>query len=296
VERTETGGSTPVYRIRRGGTTLYIRLAETQEASLAPEALVHDLLRARSVRVPEVVHFEPFNDELQRSVMVTTEIAGAPIGRNHRGIDLGVVLAEAGRDLAVINQIGVDGFGWIRRDQQALDRLMAEQLTLAAFALDDLETHLSSLKGFLTSAEIREIDRVLACCRSWLDADQTVLAHGDFDATHIYHLDGQYTGIIDFGEIRGVDPFYDLGHFALHEGETIPDLMLPHLLRGYGEITPLPADHMPRIHLWSLLIGVRARARSTNRSETAYQSYLAGAIRRSLGVFTTHETPYRRCP
>lgn len=47
VERTASGVSTPVYRIRRGGTTLYLRLAEGPEASLAPEALVHGLLRAR---------------------------------------------------------------------------------------------------------------------------------------------------------------------------------------------------------------------------------------------------------
>ena len=61
VERAEAGVSTPVYRISRGGTTLYLRLAEGPGAGLAPEALAHDLLRALGVRVPEVIHFEPFN-------------------------------------------------------------------------------------------------------------------------------------------------------------------------------------------------------------------------------------------
>src|SRR5215211_3420319 len=91
VERTATGGSTPVYRIRRGRTTLYLRLAESSEASLAPEMVVHNVLRARGVRVPEVVSFDPFNQALQRSVMVTTEIPGAPLDRNHCDIDMGAV-------------------------------------------------------------------------------------------------------------------------------------------------------------------------------------------------------------
>jgi aminoglycoside phosphotransferase (APT) family kinase protein len=284
VERAETGGSTPVYRIRRGRTTLYLRLAESSEASLAPEMVVHNVLRARGVRVPEVVSFDPFNQALQRSVMVTTEIPGAPLDRNHRDIDIGAVLMEAGRDLAIINQIDVEGFGWIRRDRPHANRLEAELPTLAAFALDDLEAHLSSLEACLTSSEIEKIRNVITQCDVWLDADHAVLAHGDFDATHIYHLDGKYTGIIDFGEIRGTDPFYDLGHFALHDGEVVPFPLLPHLLKGYGEVVSLPGDHMPRIHLWSLLIGVRALARSINRPRSPYQDYLAGAIRRALGM------------
>jgi hypothetical protein len=58
--------------------------------------------------------------------------------------------------------------------------------------------------------------------------------------------------------------------------------VLPHLLRGYGEVSPLPPDHEPRIRLWSLLIGVRALVRSVNRPRAAYQDHLAHAIRSSL--------------
>src|SRR5688500_5189732 len=81
VERTEGGVSTQVYRLRRGTTTLYLRVAEERGDSLAPEVLVHQLLCKRGVRVPEVVSYEPFNDAIERSVMVTTEIAGRPIAQ-----------------------------------------------------------------------------------------------------------------------------------------------------------------------------------------------------------------------
>src|SRR5690348_3806170 len=63
LRRMTTGGSTPVYRLQRGDIVRYLRLAERPEASLAPEALAHDVLRTRGARVPEVVAFEPFDPE-----------------------------------------------------------------------------------------------------------------------------------------------------------------------------------------------------------------------------------------
>ena len=284
VEPTESGFSTPVYRIARGGTTFYLRLAEGPEASLAPEVLAHDLLCARGVRVPEVVHFEPFHQQLQRSVMVTTAIPGRSLAADYQGIDVGPVLAAAGRDLAAINSVDVAGFGFIRRDQPRAPRLEAESPTVRAFALGDVEEHLATLAAFLAPDEIQAICTTVTYGDAWLDADRAILAHGDLDATHIYHQDGRYTGIIDFGEIRGADPLYDLGHFALHDGETVPFRVLPHLLAGYGEVVPLPPDHAPRIRFWSLLIGVRALARSANRPRAAYHNYLTHAIRQTLAA------------
>jgi len=282
VERAERGVSTPVYRIRRAGTTFYLRLAEGPAASLTPEVLVHNRLRAAGVRVPAVVHFEPFNRALGRSVMVTTEIPGTSIDRHHRGVDIGQVLVAAGRDLAIVNGIAVAGFGWIRRDRPPAAPLAAALPSLRAFALDNLDAHLAALRPDLTAAEIRAVRRVVARGDAWLDADRAILAHGDLDVSHIFHVDGRYTGMIDFGEIRGADPLYDLGHVALHDGETIPEPALPHLLTGYGEAAPLPADHELRIRFWSLLIGVRALARRAGRPWSADQAHLAGAIRAIL--------------
>lgn len=284
VERMLSGASTPVYRIHRDGTTFFLRLAEGPEANLAPEALVHDLLRDRGVRLPEVVHFESFNQDVRRSVMVTTEIPGRSLAEHHRGVDIAQVVTAAGRDLAIINGIDVAGFGFVRRDRPEARRLEGEFPTQRAFALGDLEAHLAVLPMFLNAAEIEAVRRVVTDGQGWLDAEQATLAHGDLDATHIFHEDGEYTGTIDFGEIRGADSLYDLGHFALHDGEKVPFPMLPNLVMGYGEVAPLPPDHEPRIRLWSLLIGVRALARSANRTQTAYQDHLGRAIRKTLAV------------
>ena len=44
------------------------------------------------------------------------------------------------------------------------------------------------------------------------------LAHGDLDVTRIFTAAGRYSGIIDFGETRGADRFFDLGQLSLRLG------------------------------------------------------------------------------
>ncbi len=202
IERTASGVSTPVYRLQRGGVTRYLRLAETPEQSLAAEALAHTLMRERGVRVPEVIYLEPVNDVLGRAVMVTAEIPGEPLSTSHQGIDAAAVLTAAGRDLAALHQIAVTGFGWVRRDRHEASRLEAAFPTLAEFALDGLEDHLASLTGILENDEITAIENTLAPGVPALAQGRAILVHGDFDASHIYHREGVYTGVIDFGEIR----------------------------------------------------------------------------------------------
>ena len=283
-ERTGQGVSTPVYRVERGREVYYVRLAEHAAASLAPEALVHTLLLARGVRVPEVVHFEERDPATGRSVMVTTEIPGQPIASASPDDDLRPIVVEAGRDLALINGVGVDGFGWIRRDRRDSQRLEAELPTHRQFVAEHLEC-LAELRtdGVLTKEEGEALERVLEQHDQLLDVSEAHLAHGDLDATHIYHEGGRYTGIIDFGEIRGADRLYDLGHFRAHDAESYPRPLLEHLLDGYRETGDLPADQAARIVLFSLLIAGRTLARHLSRGHRGRATdHLLAAIRRDM--------------
>lgn len=284
VERVAEGVSTSVYRIRRGGETFYLRVLPEAGASFAPEARVHTLLRKRGVSVPDVLYVDHCDDALQRSVMLTTEIKGRHIGHCSTETDSWSILAAAGRDLAVVNSVAVEGFGWVKRDSTAVSRLAAEHTTYRAFVLEYLDDDLALLgQGALTRPEIAAIRAIVARFDSWLDVEQGRLAHGDFDATHIYQQDGRYTGIIDFGEIRGADALYDLGHFTMHDGETLPGRVLPYLLDGYREVAALPDDAERRINFTSLLIAVRTAARMLRKSpRSAYARWCVAAIRRAI--------------
>ncbi len=56
-----------------------LRLSETPDASLGPEALAHEVLLSYGARVPAVIGYEPFDPVLGRSVMLTTAIPGSSL-------------------------------------------------------------------------------------------------------------------------------------------------------------------------------------------------------------------------
>lgn len=281
VEYVPEGVSTFVYRITRGDERFYLRVLPEVGASFAPEVRAHALLRERGVSTPEVIAFEHCNQAFGLSVMVTTEIAGRSVASWGLDAQTQAILVAAGRDLAALNSVPVAGFGWIAREQPVVTALAADWPTNRAFLTEHLAGDLALLRTHLPDAPgIAAIERTIARHDAWLDADQGALAHGDFDVTHIYAHNGAYSGIIDFGEMRGTDRWYDLGHFRLHDGETIPAPLLPWLLAGYRSAAPLPDDAEHRIAFASLLIGIRTLARVWPRRPV---SPLVGHCLRAVG-------------
>lgn len=278
VERVPEGVSTHVYRLRRGDEVFYLRVLPEEDASFAPEVFAHATLLARGVRAPAIVYWEHVNPVLDRSVMVTTEIPGRSLAYSDVK-DAHHILRAAGRDLALINMLPVEGFGWIRRDTADVSRLQAIHVTNRAFIMDHLDPDLALLEAHGISARTAHAVRAIVQRHdAWLDTPAAYLAHGDFDVTHIYAQNGHYTGIIDFGEIRGADALYDLGHFRMHDGETLPHELLPHLLAGYAEVAPLPDDHLPRISFLSLAIAIRTLARFLDKRPLNPRGHIAYSI------------------
>jgi aminoglycoside phosphotransferase (APT) family kinase protein len=268
IQLVTEGISTHVYRLTAPHETFYLRLLPEIEDSFAPEVAIHTTLRQIQVKVPEIIYFEHYNEALHCSIMITGEIKGIPVSQSHTlpKDKLQPILIEAGRDLARINSIAVEGFGWIKRDEPETIVLQAEQPTYRAFAMEYWENDLTYLAhSVLSNSEITALEQICTRHDPWLEIEQAFLAHGDFDTTHIYHNNGHYTGIIDFGEIRGANRLYDLGHFHMRDGEYLPHLLLPTLLSGYAEVTPLPSNYEQNIPFISILINVRALARSLQK-------------------------------
>lgn len=239
IERALGGMSTPVYRLRRDGEILYLRIAEEPSGSMQAEVAVHEHLRAAGASVPEVVAMDD-GPEIGRGVMLVREILGEPLAGGE-GSDRTPILRAAGRDLARINAVAVEGFGWIRRDEPVCP-LRGEHATYAAF----VESGTASIGVVAERLGTEQERRTLAQRLDEASADDppSGLAHGDFDATHIYQRDGRYAGVIDFGEIRGAEPHYDLAFLLVQDAAGA---MLGDVIAGYAEITPLPADLTVRL-------------------------------------------------
>jgi Ser/Thr protein kinase RdoA (MazF antagonist) len=203
------------------------------------EVAVHGHLRAAGVAVPEVVAMDEA-PEIGRGVMLVREIPGEPLA-GVDGIDRTAILRAAGRDLARINEVAVDGFGWIRRHEPVWPP-RGQDATYAAFVSGGSSSIAVVSERLGTEQERRSLAQRFA--EATADDPSSRLAHGDFDATHIYQRAGVYTGVIDFGEMRGTEPHYDL---AFLQVQDTAGAMLGDVIAGYAEITPLPADLAQRL-------------------------------------------------
>jgi aminoglycoside phosphotransferase (APT) family kinase protein len=289
VERVPEGVSTRVYRVLFPHETFYLRILPEEQASFAPEIFVLSQLRQKQVKVPEVLYFEHRHEILQRSIMLTTEVKGQSISQSRflTRTELEQITEEAGRDLAIINALPVEGFGWVKREQAEVISLRAECPDQRGFALEFWEADLAYLAQHVLSATERtRLAAILVQYDEGLDDTQAYLAHGDFDTTHIFQDQGQYTGIIDFGEIRGANRYYDLAHFHVRDGEALPLPLLPALIRGYKQITHLPTEADQHMRFMSLLINVRTLARALQkRPSDHYTQHQLVVLREDLAVF-----------
>ncbi len=287
IERIAEGGSTEVYRIRKGTTTCYVRLLPEVGASFAPEAKVHRQLYAWGVQVPDVLYFAHDYAPLARSVMITNEIPGRALGHGAQQPEYRSILRNAGRDLARLGCIQVEGFGWIDRSSKDVDAhvstLCAAHPSFAAWMEPEIDQACSTLAtaGILSNAALAKIPALARALIEQVGDAPAILAHGDFDLTHIYHQAGVYSGIIDFGEIRGTNLLYDLGHFQMENSETLPDLF-----DGYREVRPLPSEALTEIMLTGLLIAMGRLANAITKGRKPYPPYLA-AVTRNLALLTT---------
>jgi aminoglycoside phosphotransferase (APT) family kinase protein len=255
IGRASEGRVVVVYRAMVNGVRYYLRLAEESGQDLTTDALVLERLRALGVGVPEVVAASPSTAAFPRSWMIMTEVPGRSIARGGTDDEARQAAIAAGRDVAVINSVPVSGFGWLHRD--GLDQLTAELSSYSQFAVSYLPEPWPGRLGEVF--DLRQLDALHALAANEQDRPLRSghLAHGDLDVTHIYSQAGRYSGIIDFGEMRGADSYFDLGHFLLHDGETRPASLFNSFLKGYLQVTPLPDGHCQAIRVSAILLGLR---------------------------------------
>lgn len=259
IGRASGGRVVVVYRAAVDGVRYYLRLAEKPGQDLTTDALVLGRLRTLGVRVPRVVAASPSTAAFPRSWMIMTEVPGRSIAEGSTDDEARHAATAAGRDAAVINSVPVSGFGWLQRDGS--EQLTAELPSYRQFAVSYLP---EPWPGRLSEVfDQRRLDALHALAAG--EQDRPLhgghLVHGDLDVTHIYSHAGRYSGIIDFGEMRGADLCFDLGHFMLHDGETRPGRLFSSFLNGYLEISPLPDSCRRAIRSSAILLGLRQLSR-----------------------------------
>lgn len=280
IERIGSGVSTPVYRVAlgNGDTDAFLRLGEEPGERRDAEVRVHELLRDAGVSVPRILRWEREPPELDRSAALTARMPGRSIEELAlTPEELALVMRAAGRDLARINAIPVRGYGWVDVVRGADRHLVAEHQARAAWAAEYLAaTRTVSASGHFDRAMTTVLRRMMRTWAELPDPGWSCLAHGDADASHVYADSDThaYAGIIDFGEIRGADQLYDLGHAWIHAGDAFGAEGFDALLAGYRERASLPDDWQGQLRLQATAIATWALAIQLGRPPNAYRRTL----------------------
>jgi Ser/Thr protein kinase RdoA (MazF antagonist) len=255
VARTPAGVAVQVYRVQAAERVLYVRIAEEDHEDLSVDAALLERLRGEGLHVPAVVHVEPFDQDLGRSVLIMGAIAGEPLAQCRDERTARRVARAAGRELAVLNGVGVAGFGWVQR-RAPVWPLRATVRRYGEFVVSYLpDPWPGPLAALFRASELDRLWELVASERR-RELRGARLAHGDFDTNPIFQADGRYTGLIDFGEIRGTEPL-----FVLQERERTPIRLVDALVAGYAEVVDLPAGHEELIRRSAVLLGLRQLAR-----------------------------------
>jgi aminoglycoside phosphotransferase (APT) family kinase protein len=273
------GESSEVYRISTPQQVSYLRVAPEQTFSWASEVTVYQILHSYGLHVPDVIAFEPAHPDLQRSLLLLTAIPGISLRDSPLAFQSAPVLIAAGRELALLNQIPLAGFGWMNR------QLPGNPAT-GAFAhhrdyvQQQLEQPLHSLRTstLLTAADVRAIETLLERSAPQLTIQQGFLVHGDLSPAHIFHHGAQFTGMID-PDLKVSHPLYDLGHVRV----LYPDVFV-HLVTGYETVRRLTEDDQQQIRLWSVIIATRKLGKKFAQQRLTYehQQHLCTVIRRNI--------------
>lgn len=275
VTRVEEGMSTYVYRVSDETKRYYIRLLP-EDASFGAEVLAHRYMQDKGIPIPEIIAFAEKEPITGFSMMLAREIPGVSMAQQWPD-NAPAILRAAGYQLALLHTIPVEGFGWINRESPNV--LRGEKESFTAYFTEYLQNDLTALFDYdLTPGEQEAVCRCMEEAVLLLHIESAVLVHGDFDSTHIFHADGKFTGFIDFGEIRGNHPFFDLGMFALHD-DSPNRKALANLLAGYKTHTPLSQTDLRGIELMALFIALRFAGKKV---ETRFHDYWLQVLKKQL--------------
>lgn len=249
----EGGISTDIFKLVDEKSELFLRIAPDGE-NMSTEALIHTLALEAGVSIPKCVYYEDFNKQLGKSFMITNKMPGFPVTSLAENREQ--IIVSAGKDLAKLHTITVEGFGWLDVKTSNCKKLMGLFDSYSQFIFDGLDilSRLSFLneESILSNTVCNNIESFLLQNKDKLSLEQAVLSHSDLSNEHIYFDGDSYTGLIDFGDASAMSRYYDLSKYSLNEPEDYD-----YLIEGYTKVKSLPDSYEEYIKLESAILTIR---------------------------------------
>jgi hypothetical protein len=252
LEKIDKGVSTNVFKLTNLDT-YYLKILSKKE-SLSPILLVNKLLLKQKVKVPKIV-FTLKNSTIlnNRDMYIEKELNGESIKNTTLSEEeKNIIIQKAGKDLAKLNSIEVKGVGWIEGTKN--NQLYSKGKDYDDFIIRNIRNMLNKFIEIkiLSNEQADKITEYIQSNKEFIDIkDNSYLAHGDFCIEHIYHANGKYSGIIDFGDIRGTSKYHDLAHFYTYNRKYFKSLV-----EGYNSIYKLTTDCIDKVKIEAVIFAV----------------------------------------
>lgn len=205
------GTKTIIKTVRPGGKVDYLF-----------EAFAYSHLLELGARVPKVVSVSAKELEM-------TAFAGETIDDQIDLYNKATIFHEAARDLALARQVTFPGYGKALAQEEGYVGSLKTWREFLDQAFVQLEAS-TKIPSDIKSAFIDYWRTVV----SDIEINTGMLVHGDFSLSAIYVQNGEYEGIIDFGDAFIGDPLMDLAYFRFKElTKDCGQLVYDHLVAGY---------------------------------------------------------------
>jgi len=232
LRRIVAGEQNQVYDVTlERAESLIVRISHGGSGSHEREAWVLGQCAARGIRAPRVhaLRSVEVGSEL-RSIIVMEKLPGERLcDTNLDELDARRVLAEVGTWLTEFHSTPVAGLGYL--DGSGVGTLGT---------MDDWVQGLTSGAPVFEAAG-RSVGLTVEMIRGWLcEIDASIraapppatLIHNDLHAEHVLVHDGQFSGVIDFGEVAVEPALNDFAKWDFLNGDRFP---VEWLRAGYGD-------------------------------------------------------------
>jgi aminoglycoside phosphotransferase (APT) family kinase protein len=248
-------GNHYAYIVRSGPDAAFFRADDGKlddDYMLAEQAVI-DLVRARGIPAPHVYRVDASMSRYPIRYQLMELVPGQCLNELHRAgaLDKSLVGLQAGRHIAALHAIELDGFGFLNTELLARGRrLVGLDSTNRSYFYKRLEDHLRFVldHDFLSSQEVRSIEELFRDHDHLLSLDRGSVLHKDLAFWNMVGEPSRIRAIVDWDDVVIGDPVDDL---AILKCFYQDDVFLP-VLQGYQEIRPLPDRFLPK--LWLYLI------------------------------------------
>lgn len=237
------------------------------------ESLVSKLLKNKGLPAYETYAIHDLASEDDVAFQVIEKLEGKALKNwlEEHPEDIDKLMIEAGKTLAQIHSIKVEGFGSFDNELAKQGKLVGLHDNFENFIMSGLENNLDILVKYEHINE-KQKNNIIALYKdnSLLKCDKAVLVHNDYADWNLLTDGNNISGILDLDECCASDPLCDIACWM----SMAPQNRVSKFLEGYFADSEKPEDFEDKVNLFTLRYVISNMVQRSYRSEYIHTDFL----------------------